>query len=385
MLRWTIASVLLSFLVVSFQLYLKPAIKVVGYGREIENLRNNKCHTFDSLESCESAVLDEQTDTLYLACSTIASRIAWAPAGDSFNFSGMSHEDYVAAFKFNRDNPAKSEVQKFKFDAASPFVSLHGIDITRSTNGELHMFLNSHRPPLAPEKRLVQYSTVEWFKVDAATKTLVYQATFDEHVSTPNGVAAAENADGVWFTNDHGPYLDGWVRKAQVDLLFPRTFSIGTLGYCSTKSRKCRIVAENLMYPNGIARSGSQIFVAGSSTVGAAYVYDIVEEEEGTLQLNTTIIMDRPQDNVSADSEGNLWFAGFPRAHTLFEMFKNPAIFQPSSGIKVSPSGTGFTWEKVFEDPGRVSSGATSVIHHPKHNLLFISGVAMPMLTVCEI
>ncbi|KAH8826951.1 hypothetical protein DL96DRAFT_1604968 [Flagelloscypha sp. PMI_526] len=368
-------------LLLAFQC-LYPFLVASGISRTIELLGNGRCHTFPELAACEKIVQHPSSGGLYLACSTRPSRLAWTPTLMQFNSSGMSTSDHVSTFHFNRKDPSKSSISKLKFQGLTR-PSLHGMDIHFPS---ATVILINHRAPTDDEP-WVANSVIEWLTLTDDGTTLIHRYTFDSPaISTPNDVAFSEDGQGFWFTNDFGAYKSGWVSFENVcSVLLPaHATAIGSLGYCSLKSKTCELVHEKLMYPNGVARKDNQLIVASAGTLGITYVMDIVGKD-GSVSLNTTFVTGHLQDNVSIDSEGSIWLATFPHAYKATQAWQDLNSRHPTSALKVTSKSNTYTVEKIFEDDGNLVSSATSAVFDPQEKLLYLSGSVSPDLTVCEL
>lgn len=102
-----------------------------------------------------------------------------------------------------------------------------------------------------------------------------------------------------------------------------------------------------------------------------------------------------PIDNLSVDSNGDVFAAGFPDSLALLAAIEDPwNVFPPSTVWRVRsvPEGTGnagqkaaFEVTKVLEDrEGRFLGTTTTAVHDVKTGMFFLGGVTSPFLTVCE-
>ncbi|KAH8822775.1 hypothetical protein DL96DRAFT_1533410 [Flagelloscypha sp. PMI_526] len=343
---------------------------------------NNQCHTFPQLAACEKILLHPLSAELYLACSTRFSRASWTPTIGKLDPAGMSKSDYVARFRFDRKNPLHSTISHLDFHGISA-PSLHGMDIHFPSST---VILINHRAP-TPEEPKVANSVIEWLFISNDGTALTHHFTFDHSaIGTPNDIAITHDGMGFWFTNDHGMHKSGWAT------LVPSHFAaIGSLGYCSLKTKTCRIVYEGLSYPNGVARRDNQLVVASSGSLGITYILDI-HGQEGAVGLNSTINTGHLQDNASIDSDGNIWLAVFPHAYKITKAWDDLNSTHPSAALRLKPESGTFVAQKIFyqhsqafQDDGKLASGATSVVFDPQKKLLFLSGVVSPALTVCQL
>jgi arylesterase/paraoxonase len=119
-----------------------------------------------------------------------------------------------------------------------------------------------------------------------------------------------------------------------------------------------------------------------------------------TQRLRFFSTTDRIVDNLSIDTNGALWAAGFSASLSWLSAYHDPEKVAPSSALRITKN-TGnqaFFGEKlkiekvrhitlkrvkeqchiirgyVFEYDGTQASAITSVVHDTRHNLLFLSG-----------
>lgn len=118
------------------------------------------------------------------------------------------------------------------------------------------------------------------------------------------------------------------------------------------------------------------------------------------LKLEDTIEIGYPIDNLSIDSEGDIFVASFPRLHEMVDTFKNHSMSASTTIFKVSRDEErvkgapkrqnieafdgDYIVEKILEDDGSLLSGSTTAVHDPKTGRLFLSGVIQPNVVVCE-
>ena len=212
-------------------------------------------------------------------------------------------------------------------------------------------------------------ATIEVLTYDPKASSLVHERTYhDPLISTPNNMAL--NPDGSFYVvNDRGTHKTGLM--AQI----PPPFAYGNIAYCPVTGA-CRTVASGLRFPNGPARKGSKLLVPGTA-VGRIYVFTILPN--GDLQPEKTISHDVPTDNLSMDSEGDVFAPGFPKALEMLEAVKadDPWTAKTPKGVvwRFREGKSGWEREKVLEDAeGRVLPAPTAVVHDASTGRLFLSG-----------
>jgi len=216
--------ILVTILAGFWRLVVKPRLEVLGYGRVIEAVNNKNCNVVPELPACESAslilllyhershqctsetVLHQPTGILYLACSTLSSRVHWTPAVSALNETGASFNDYVASYDPKTSRITRFKVVEFKSDRG---LSLHGMDVVPSSSdpSELFVYLVNHRAPLgnALAKDVGADSVIEIFKTTLGGDTLTHITTVEDPVIyTPNDIVGSPDGNSFYFTNDHG-------------------------------------------------------------------------------------------------------------------------------------------------------------------------------------
>lgn len=81
-------------------------------------------------------------------------------------------------------------------------------------------------------------------------------------------------------------------------------------------------------------------------------------------------------DNVSADKNGDLFAAAFPRGLAVLEAYKDPWNYRaPAAGLRIQKGKDGsYTFNKAIEDGfGEVLPAATTVVHDVRTGRLFFS------------
>ncbi|KAG6813313.1 hypothetical protein H0H92_012126 [Tricholoma furcatifolium] len=351
-----------------YQLSLKPILITAGLWRQIQPLSNNNCITVPQLQACES------------------NRTAWTPALSFLNAQSASFDDYVAIY-----DPASGRVTRLKFVNFNNNrgFSAHGMDVVHSSSNpeELFIYLVNHRAPLASHsaQAVGADSSVEVFKTIIGSDTLTHIRTVEDPViHCPNDLVGYPDGQSFYFTNDHGAKV-GLMRE--FDVFGRRTSSVG---YCHAQTG-CKYAIAKMHGNNGIARALNDTFYVGNSLMGGITVLE--RQSDDSLVITDAIHTDRPLDNISLDSRGALWAAGFPDVPTLFfKHFRNFSIPAPSSALRASintgPSsfyGEKYKLDTVFEDDGNVASGTTSVVYDAERHRLFLHGLMAPHLSVCTV
>jgi arylesterase/paraoxonase len=144
------------------------------------------------------------------------------------------------------------------------------------------------------------------------------------------------------------------------------------------------------MFANGIAMSQTRqtVYVADSAT---GVISPHVIQPGNKLPTNPKPINTKmPVDNLSIDSEGDMFVAAFPDPLTLMKAIEDPCHSDVPATVfriraKVGEDKT-ITYEvtKVLEDiEGKVLPGATVAVHDAKADSFWLGGVTSPYITVC--
>ncbi|KAJ7098239.1 calcium-dependent phosphotriesterase [Mycena epipterygia] len=365
-------SLFLGLVAAAYTYWIQPILLVWGVGRALQPLANTHCSTVPALTACEKLVLHEPTGVIYLACSTPESRPHWTPGMTYLNASGPVHADYIATY-----TPHTGAVVRLQ--PSFPGLNVHGMDVVSSAANpsELFIYAVNHRKPADAQSAVLTGadSTVEIFKTTVGSSALTHLHTVrDPVIITPNDVVGNPDGESFFFTNDHAS----------------KTGLSGSIGYCNVKSG-CKFALENVRGANGIARArNNDTFYVADCLFGGI---NVLERQSNNDLLKThTILTDRTLDNLSVDSDGVVFAAGFPHVFAMFKHMKDPSQPSPSSALAIARNtgpgsfyGEKFKVTKVFEDDGSLASGTTCVVHDATRGRLFLHGLASPHLTVCKL
>ncbi|KDR75056.1 hypothetical protein GALMADRAFT_248922 [Galerina marginata CBS 339.88] len=380
-------AILIAFFGGSWVFVVKPRLVILGYGRQLQPINNRSCNKIPQLSACEKIVLHQPTGVLYLACSTISSRVHWTPALGRLNSTGASRKDYVATYDPTTSAITRLELRGFE---STRGLSLHGMDVVSSSSNpsELFVYLVNHRAP--PGNLLATDvgadSVIEIFKTTLGGKAMTHIKTVRNPViNTPNDVVGSADGKSFYFTNDHGEKL-GMLRVLD---FFGRSTS--SVGYCHVEVG-CKYAIQNMHGNNGIARGPNSTIYVANCLKGGLNILDI--QRDNTLVITDFVPADRGMDNLSTDAEGFVWAAAFPDTLKLvLKHFSDPSINVPSTALRFSvnsgsiatPHKARYKAETMFEDDGNAASGITSVVYDSQRNFLFLSGHASSHLTICKL
>ncbi|KAJ6499411.1 hypothetical protein C8R45DRAFT_114763 [Mycena sanguinolenta] len=374
------AAVLVALTAASYRLYFQPLLTTYGVGRVISSLGTTGCTTVPALAACEKIVLHAPTGVLYLACSSPESRAHWTPATMQLNASGPD-ADYLATY-----NPQTGVVARLE---SLPGIMVHGMDVVPSESdpAQLFVYAVNHRKPVDRDSSSVTGadSTIEIFKTAVGSTVLTHLRTVrDPVILTPNDVVGSPDGKSFFFTNDHSSKTSATRFLTLVGLEY------GSVGYCDVDSG-CKYVARNLHAANGIVRAtNNDTFYVANSLAGGVTV--LQRQSDNALLKTHTIATDRGLDNLSMDTDGVIWAAGFPDTFALVRHIADPSKLSPTSAHSIAMNtgpgsfyGEKFKVTKVFEDDGTLACGTTTVVHDVERKRLFLHGLASPHLTVCPL
>ncbi|KAF8629258.1 hypothetical protein AX17_005837 [Amanita inopinata Kibby_2008] len=380
----TIAVVLLAIVAGVYQLYLKPILSIAGYQRHPESIGNKDCRSVPELKACEKLVIHQPSGVIYLACSNPISRTFWIPAVGRLNETAASRDDYVAIY-----DPKSSQVTRLKVKNFGNVrgLSLHGMDVVPSSTKpeQLFVYLINHRaPPNGQSANLVGAdSVVEIFETQVGSSVLTHVKTVeDPAIITPNDVIGYGDGQTFYVTNDHGEKT-GLLRE--LDSLGRASTSVA---FCAPEG--CKIAIKGMHSMNGITKASNDTIYVANSAGGGMYILE--RQRDNSLVLVEYIKTDRCLDNLSVDTNGAVWAAGFLNIFTVLKHFGDPSILAPSSALRFTLNtgpaafyGEKYKIDTIFEDDGTLASGVTSVAYDSERKRLFLHGLASPRLVVCRL
>ncbi|KAH7888581.1 hypothetical protein F5I97DRAFT_2003355 [Phlebopus sp. FC_14] len=382
--------VLLVALLAGVYLHLRPHLTAMGVGATFQSIGNDNCTTVPELQACEKVVLHQPSGLLFLACSIPHIRTHWMPALGRLNASGMSEADYVATY-----DPHTNVINKLDFVGFSPRggFAVHGMDVVVSNHdpSTLYVYLVNHRKPQAADPNKVGAdSVIELFETQLGGNTLKHIKTFEDPtvIITPNDVVGSPDGKSFHFTNDH-QWKAGFRRLLTV-LTQPSDTSVG---FCHV-DQGCKFAYQGLHASNGIVRGAGSIndtYYVADYTLGDITVLE--KQSDNTFVFTEVIKTGRAADNLSVDANGAIWVAVLSDAFGLFfRQFNDPSALVASAAVRVTINegpgsfyGEKYNVDKIFEDPGELTSGSTSAVYDSERRRLFMHGIISLHLTVCNV
>ncbi|KAJ5442173.1 hypothetical protein N7445_005180 [Penicillium cf. griseofulvum] len=354
------------------------------------------------LESCEDIWLDPSGRKLYAACANPLARLAWCPAANSYDIQkraagggGIDHITVLDVDHPGADGLYGARALKLRDSEGNiQELDMHGFDARVIDKGPTAAVLADQPPATAEciDRRTAvgANSTVDVYdlKLPHGTELAHVKTIMSPAIISPNNlIVINDNEDRGDFllTNDHstkvGPFRDSEIS--------------GNIAYCRTDTGNCHFVAtENLSSPNGITRDPSSglIYVA-QSVRGNVTVHRLMDYEQlvqiDEISLSMTI------DNLSIDTDGNIFAATIPDLHQFVRAFHDPygtnspsavmMIRKRSSGKEASLLKGEHEVIKVVEDKeARVLPTTTSAVYDPVSGQLFLGALSSPFMVVCK-
>ncbi|KOS46032.1 hypothetical protein ACN38_g3027 [Penicillium nordicum] len=397
-----------------YKVYIHEAVALFfpGVGRIIQPLEDfpeYQCRRMRHplLESCEDVWLDPSGRKLYAACANPLARVAWCPATKSYDIQkraagggGIDHITVLDVDEPGADGLHGVRALKFRDSEGNiQELDMHGFDARVIDKGRrLRFWLINHRPPLnvstgellLDATKVGANSTVDVYDLELPhgaqlthVKTIVSPA-----IISPNNLVVIDDGEDrgdFLFTNDHSTKV-GPSRGSEIS---------GNIAYCRTDTGNCHFVAtENCSSPNGITRDPSSglIYVAQSAR-GNVTVYRLVDHEQ-LVQIDE-ISLSMAIDNLSMDTDGNIFAATIPDIQQIIRAFHDPyGTNSPSTVMMIRKRRNGKETSlvkgeheviKVVEDKeARVLSTTTSAVYDPLSGQLFLGALSSPFMVVCN-
>ncbi|EJU01840.1 serum paraoxonase/arylesterase [Dacryopinax primogenitus] len=360
--------------------------------RYAESFNNGRCEEIEGLDSCEKVIWHSPSNTLYLACSSLESRLGWTPFMDHLDSSKRSATDSFFTYQPSTGTVTKLEIEGYPYPGMG--ISMHGFSLVpaEGEEGWLWVYAVNHRIPReggAREKGAD--SVIEVLKLKVGEERLQWVRTIEDGgrvIKTPNDVLGGPTGEWVYFSNEYGEKLG--LSRSAMRLGLP--YGFGYVGFCHVTSG-CSVASPPLSGPNGLARGRD-----GKVWVSVSYAGDVVAFEEvrtGELKEVDRIPLNRYEDNLSVDENGDIFVATIPRVTDWKHHFE-------AGGKGLSPSGvhrihvnqsalhdpeakSKYAAELFFADDGRRANGVTTVEYWMKGRKLFLHGHIARYLTVCTL
>ncbi|KAI9341979.1 hypothetical protein BDR26DRAFT_933794 [Obelidium mucronatum] len=289
--------------------------------------------------SCESLSVNPTFGIAYLACEPISSRFYYNPTQHKL---ATQYSGYGAVYSMD----LKTErLTKLKFSDLPVNVSILGIDFSmKDSSTAIISFINHH--PLGARVETVSHTK--------GSTTLQYLDSFvtTDFARVPNSIASLEDGS-FYLTSGPVEFLEFFTPLAR-----------GNIIYYNAEEKKARIVAKDINFSNGIAKSLDGSMIYSTSTSGAFHIYRRVNPDTGALKLVEKVQLDYYLDNLSVHPQtGQVYVTG--HAHGLEFM----AAMGDLTGAKKS---VGFV-SKISNNTGEDLFYG----HKYKQNLVFVGTDAL--------
>ncbi|KAF8312468.1 calcium-dependent phosphotriesterase [Clavulina sp. PMI_390] len=302
--------------------------------------------------------------------------------------------DYVATYDHSTKAFTKLTISGFTDPRG---LRLHGMDVVPSASSpnELWVYLVNHRPhtgdKAGKDAEFGADEAIEVFKTTVGSTVLTHVHTFEDPTAsviiTPNDIAGSDDGQSLYFTNDHGLRTGKWHRMARAWF----STKVTSVGYCNVKTG-CKIAVAGLPGTNGLVKTqDGTIWVASTSD---GYIRGFSQQADNSLALVEKVYVGRLMDNLTVDTNGNIYAAvvvGSPlEADTFFADPIHNRMRSAAYNISLNTGrdayfGEKWKVEKIFEDDGQLMSGVTTAFYDPKAKLMYYSGAFAPWSLVCPV
>ena len=307
-----------------------------GFFTEIKPHFKGNMVKIEGFEGNEDATVDRKTGIALIS----------SPA---FN---LNNNGSIFMLNLNESSPKPINLtQKLPFTSFHP----HGLYLYQLTNGQKRLFVINHRTD-------GQYIEIFQF----TDSSLVHLESIQNPLFiSPNDIVAVGEHQ-FYLTNDHDESLSSW--RSKKDIL-----QIPMGNVCFYDGKNAKVVAESIMYANGINKSldGKTIFVASASG-RKILVYERNTQEE--ILTETDEIAINGPDNIDIDEVGNLWVGCHPKLLKFLAHSKDHFKLSPSEIIKITYHGKGTAQsESIYLNDGSEISASTVAV--PYKDKLLIGSV----------
>ncbi|GAA6020864.1 hypothetical protein JCM11491_000009 [Sporobolomyces phaffii] len=349
-------------IVAVFTAYVLPTVTILGLRRTVSPVNNGKCVAIKGLEACEDAWIDYERGEAWLVCSSHEARKSWVPAVLHLDSAALPEvsTDYIAILNLNDNTHKRVTLKGLPTEAAGIYV--HAIDAVRGPGGKKTIMINSHRPPKNRSlgKTLGANSVVEVFETTGNSHELQYVKTVSHPLlRTPNNLAMT--GDRTFFVSNDHRHKVHWSRAFEMAKSVP-----SDIIYCdaSKATVACKVAADGVIYPNGLAKGPRNLLYQGSTLQGLVRIWE--EKPDHTLKALTEVPLERPVDNIHVDEDGSIY------ATTLTKVLDFMAAGHDGGATGISAveilkisndttAGTGkYQSEVVFGDDGHIVSLSTT-------------------------
>jgi arylesterase/paraoxonase len=335
--------------------------------------------TGTTLRGIEDVAIDVRAEIAYLS---VYDRRAAQPALDGI------YALPIAPLPPHPSTRAPARPMTGAFSAANEFRP-HGIDLFVAPGGRRTLFVVNHGRNRNGQS-FEEGHSVEIF--DLGLGAFVHRGAMgtvrDPLIASPNDVAAAGPVQ-FYVTNDHGAGAS--LARTAEDLFRMRRGTVAHYDGAKPAGERLRVVADGLLYPNGIALSADHrtLYVA-STRDGAVHIFDL--QSKGTTKPreapDRTIALGFGPDNLAWDRRGRLLVAGHPdlARFTIYALtggFRIGVRSAPSEVARLDLAADPVRIEPLYRDEGGQISGAS--VAAAENGKLLIGSVYDDRIVVCKI
>jgi len=187
---------------------------------------------------------------------------------------------------------------------------------------------------------------------------LIHLRSFSDQIMCCANDVVAVDVDKFYVTNDHGT-KKGWMRYAE-DYL--RVADASVLYF---DGQNYKTVYDNLNYANGINVSADSKTLYVTEATGRRISVLDIEPTSGELQLRFIKDLQSGVDNITIDTDGNLWIGAHPKLLDFTAHAKNNGAYSPSQVLKLTAKGNNdFTVDEIYLNGGEEISGSSTALYH---------------------
>ncbi|KAJ1895225.1 hypothetical protein LPJ66_004720 [Kickxella alabastrina] len=334
------------------------------------------------LHGCEDIIVDPETGFAYLACGSLKPRQHWLHPDDEYDFANEVEKDRIFVID-EADNYIEIKTYEREVDRAlKPFsqdLRVHGFDIywDPADSNDMTFMLVNHQ---------LDHAAVSIFSYKRGSNYMVHVETVRSSLlKSPNNIVAMSKR-AFYATNDM-KYTGGILRTVSNNLRLAN----GHVVYRNSLG-EFNIAADNIKYPNGIAKDKNLIYVASCTDPGIQIYRSNVN---GSLEYQgRTLFWNSIPDNIHVDhSTGQLYCTSFLKVSQTHRYFKSPSLNTTATAgtkiLRLTPRDDlrqGFDTETLLIDSGVLMPTATIAAVQRRNQIqrLLIGCAVCNFLVVCD-
>ena len=304
-----------------------------NYFMEVESIAGNQCEVVTNIKGPEDLDIDPETGLVYVSAFDIRPMMAGEKPADG------------AIYVFDPQSPEGNF--QLALEAAPEDFHPHGISFFSGGDRGKQLYVVNHSQ---------QGEAVEIFDVLENGRLLHNETIFGDGLVALNDLTVVAPRQ-FYFTNDDN--------TANNSVKFLHSILGGRQGNISFyDGSEIRVVNDGMAMANGIKISadGSELYAVDMQKM-ELYLFN--RHVNNSLTLSDTMKFDIPLDNLSLDSDGNIWVAGQGPFFDLIQNLRDASHPSPSQVAKViAKDGRLVSYEKVYADSGEQFPSATVALPH---------------------